>query len=270
MDNAREPAEHSEKSTISRSPKDRNHPYVVILKEFLYDKRLSLKCKGLLTFMLSKPDNWTTYVYKVAEELGVSKDVVYSGFAELERYGYMTKERIRKERNRFDGWEYFFWESPGLRGASSEISIFPNGQNPDTENPSLLNTDSLPNNDHSEGGPPPQPKRQTVLKTHTADSTHPVHGVPINQARYNNLCAEYGQTIVDSTIQKRLDWEATNGKRPALDYAAAIANWIAKDVADLKAKPLTQQTTSYRPRPAQIDTDMRELVHRNAARFAVA
>lgn len=50
----------------------------------------------------------------------------------------------------------------------------------------------------------------------------------MNQTRYNNLCEEHGQKLVDWAIQSRLDWEGANGKKPAKDYAAAAATWIAK------------------------------------------
>lgn len=50
----------------------------------------------------------------------------------------------------------------------------------------------------------------------------------MNQTRYDNLCEEHGQDLVDWAIGARIDWEASNGKKASRDYAAAAANWIAK------------------------------------------
>lgn len=72
-------------------------------------------------------------------------------------------------------------------------------------------------------------KNKRPSRRKTADATHPTLDVPMNQKRYDNLVAEYGQGTVDRAIQSRLDWEASKGKSPAKDYAAAAANWIANE-----------------------------------------
>jgi len=69
---------------------------------------------------------------------------------------------------------------------------------------------------------------RTEEKKRTADAVHPSLSVPMNQTRYDNLCRERGQRLVDWAISSRLDWEAANGKPKAKDYAAAAATWIRK------------------------------------------
>lgn len=59
-----------------------------------------------------------------------------------------------------------------------------------------------------------------------ANSKHPQLEVPINETRYQTLCGQYSQPVVDEAIQERMDWEAANGKKPAKDYAAAASNWL--------------------------------------------
>ena len=52
---------------IIRFKKDTDNPYVMIRKEMLLDKALSLKAKGLLAFLLSKPDDWQIYLDKLEQ-----------------------------------------------------------------------------------------------------------------------------------------------------------------------------------------------------------
>ena len=71
-------------------------------------------------------------------------------------------------------------------------------------------------------------QNRTEEKKRTADAVHPSLSVPMNHTRYDNLCKERGQRLVDWAITSRLDWEAANGKPKAKDYAAAAATWIRK------------------------------------------
>lgn len=64
---------------------------------------------------------------------------------------------------------------------------------------------------------------------------HPTISVPINRTRYDTLCEQHGRRKVDEAIQAYSDWEATRGKKPARDYAAAAANWLRKE-SDFKNK----------------------------------
>ena len=72
-------------------------------------------------------------------------------------------------------------------------------------------------------------KKKRLARRTTADATHPTLDVPMNQKRYDHICAEDGKATVDRAIQSRLDWEASKGKAPAKDYAAAAATWIANE-----------------------------------------
>lgn len=78
-------------SNIIRVLKNKN--YTVINNKFLEDKRLSWKAKGLLAYLLSRPDDWKIYM----ESLGtISKDKYTStrnAFRELKKYGYATEKK---------------------------------------------------------------------------------------------------------------------------------------------------------------------------------
>ena len=50
---------------IFRVIKDSNNPYIVINKRFIEDENLSLKAKGLMSYFLSKPDDWQFYTEEI-------------------------------------------------------------------------------------------------------------------------------------------------------------------------------------------------------------
>ena len=78
----------------------------------LKDKRLSLKAKGLLSVMLSLPDEWTSNRKGLARLSKDGLDSVRSTVKELERYGYVTRHRIRTETGQLADTEYLVRERP--------------------------------------------------------------------------------------------------------------------------------------------------------------
>lgn len=83
------------------------HPikYGVIAHTVLYDKRLSLKAKGLWGYLQSKPDGWDFSAERIAKEQKDGRDGVKSALRELEKYGYLERKRFKDERGQWD-YEY--------------------------------------------------------------------------------------------------------------------------------------------------------------------
>ena len=97
---------------IYRATKDKDHPYVMVLKETLYDKTLSLKAKGLLCFILSKPENWQICVTGLSTELKESRNTVANTLNELISAGYCLRQKHeRTEHGYFKGYDYIVFES---------------------------------------------------------------------------------------------------------------------------------------------------------------
>jgi hypothetical protein len=98
--------------TIIRTRKNRENPYVMIDKTGINDERLSLKAKGLLATLLSKPDDWKVYITQLAKTCKDGVDSVKSALKELREYGYVTMERIRDEKGRITQTEWIVYEQP--------------------------------------------------------------------------------------------------------------------------------------------------------------
>ena len=69
--------------------------YTVMSNHHLRDKGLSFKAKGLMSVMLSLPEEWDYTVRGLASISMEGMDAVRSGIAELERAGYVTRQRVR-------------------------------------------------------------------------------------------------------------------------------------------------------------------------------
>lgn len=75
----------------------KENPYVIIDKTGVSDTRLSWKARGLLCYLLSKPDGWKLNVEHLANHGPDGERATRSGLKELERFGYLPAEPIRKK-----------------------------------------------------------------------------------------------------------------------------------------------------------------------------
>ena len=106
---------------IIRTP-DRDR-FLIISKVPLEDTRLSWKAKGLLSFLLSKPDGWTVIVGYLVKKGPDGKASVMAGLRELEAAGYLRRDQKRRDDERFDGIDSVIYEEPVLPGhAESRFS----------------------------------------------------------------------------------------------------------------------------------------------------
>lgn len=79
--------------------------YSVMPNEFLKDKRLSLKAKGLLATFYSLPNEWDYTVNGICKITNTGIRAIRAAIIELEMFGYLTRYQTRKEDGTFD-YEY--------------------------------------------------------------------------------------------------------------------------------------------------------------------
>lgn len=118
---------------------EKNHSYTVMANHHLRDERLSLKSKGLLSLILSLPDDWRISIEGMTQFSADGKDAIRSAIRELTDAGYITRAQTHSEAGTFSGYDYIVHETP----AASPSSGFPTMEKPTTENPTLRNTDRL-------------------------------------------------------------------------------------------------------------------------------
>ena len=86
--------------------------YTVMAHYHLRDKSLSLKAKGLLSQMLSLPEEWDYTLQGLAYINREQIDAIRQAVHELERAGYIVRVRERDSRGRLRGAEYTIYEQP--------------------------------------------------------------------------------------------------------------------------------------------------------------
>jgi len=112
-----------------RVVKDKN--FTTINNEFIFNKEMSLKAKGLLCHLLALPNDWKLYVEEVEKWHKDGKKAIYSAFKELTQLGYMERSQVR-EKGKIVSWEYTVFEKPHTQKVDVE--------NVYVENAPLLNT----------------------------------------------------------------------------------------------------------------------------------
>ena len=91
---------------------ERNKGYTVMSNHHLRNKDLTLKAKGLLSQMLSLPEDWD-YTLKGLALINREKiDAIRQAIRELEQAGYIVRSRERDERGRLRGADYVIYEQP--------------------------------------------------------------------------------------------------------------------------------------------------------------
>ena len=115
---------------VFRVPK--NKDYTIMANHHLRDKTLSLKAKGLLSLMLSLPEDWDYTLRGLAAICRDGTESIGAAVKELEAGGYIERRQIRNEKGHFVHWEYTILEKPKRQNPDTEK---PDTGNPDTEKP---------------------------------------------------------------------------------------------------------------------------------------
>lgn len=87
--------------------------FVVIANATVCDSRLSWEARGLLVYLLSKPDDWRVRLGDLMAQGSAGERKVNRILAELKLNGYMTRRRIKTADGRFD-WDTVVFETPDL------------------------------------------------------------------------------------------------------------------------------------------------------------
>lgn len=101
----------------------RNTNFTIMSNVGLRDERLSYKARGLLAYLLSMPDHWRTSERHLAAKAPDGRHAVSTGLKELERAGYLIRQRIRLDDGTFD-WHSVIYDEPQQAGESSTVVQF--------------------------------------------------------------------------------------------------------------------------------------------------
>ena len=123
---------------------ERTRDYTVMSNHHLRNKALSLKSKGLLSMMLSLPDDWNYTTRGLAKICKEGVDAIGGALRELEREGYIVRHQLRDAQGRISDTEYVIYEQPQTKKPDipSPDTAAPDTDSPGTGNPYLDKPDT--------------------------------------------------------------------------------------------------------------------------------
>ena len=187
----------------------RTRDYTVMSNYHLKDKGLTLKSKGLLSMILSLPEEWNYTTRGLASICKEGVDAIGSALKELETAGYIVRRQLRGTNGRITDTEYIIYEQPQPKkpDLSQPDTASPDTENPDmvkpdTEKPAELNieksnteksitygssTDSIPFREPAAARPPERKGRDAMSVTEIEN----YRDLILENIEYDYLCREF-------------------------------------------------------------------------------
>ena len=198
---------------------ERTRDYTVMSNHHLRNHQLSLKAKGLLSMMLSLPDDWNYTTRGLAKICKEGVDAIGGALRELESAGYIVRHQLRDRQGRISDTEYVIYEQPQPRqpetpqpdtaapdtdslDTDSLDTAFPYLDKPDTEKPAELNieksntqksitqrarTDSIPFREPAAARPPERKGRDAI----SLAEMESYRDLILENIEYDHLCREF-------------------------------------------------------------------------------
>ncbi len=206
---------------------EKTKDFTVMCNHHLRNVKLSLKAKGLLSLMLSLPEDWDYTTKGLACICRDGVDSIGSTLKELEQHGYLTRKRIRFENGRLGDIEYTIHEKPARQETGEDPpkrenpeQVKPKQEEPGQGKPAQLNTDSS-NTDGLNtyqsiypAGPEAAGCRDGMDQMELAEA---YREIICENIEYGILAERYGKQRMDETVELML--EAVLSKRPYIRIA---------------------------------------------------
>jgi hypothetical protein len=216
--------------------------YTIISNYHLKNKEISLRAKGLLSLMLSLPDNWDYSILGLVTLSKDGKDVVMKALNELEEFGYLVRTQTVDEKGRFAGYAYDIYETPQTEKPCPENpnTVKPNAENPYPVNQTQLNTNILNTNNIKENITLKEKGKKTRHK-------HGTYGrVLLTDVEYNRLLNELGEERLEKQIELLDEYiESNNNKNKYTNFNLVLRksikeNWFNNN-RSVSAQPRTKK-----------------------------
>ena len=204
---------------------ERTRDYTVMSNHHLKDSALSLKAKGLLSMMLSLPEEWNYTTRGLAKICKEGVDAIGGALKELEKAGYIVRRQLRGPGGRISDTEYTIYEKPRPAAEEPPEEPGPDTPPPDTASPDTGNPDMVePDMDGPDTDMPAElnTKRLNTKKsnTHRANThsflppTPPAEGRTDvyekreeirKQIEYDLICTPINRAQVDEFVEIMLE-----------------------------------------------------------------
>ena len=217
---------------------DKTKDYTVMANFHLRDKSLSLKAKGLLSLMLSLPEDWDYTTKGLAYICKDGVDSICAAVKELENAGYVQRKRNRNSQGRLTNVEYTILEKPistpevpqsAKRDKSAKRNKSPKRENPVLDNPVLENPrQDIPEQDLPKQEKPAQLNTNTSSKEKINTDLSNTHSF-FPSADVTSDCGQTERRITSGDIRAQIEYEimAQRYRRDQLDELVEIMLEVA-------------------------------------------
>lgn len=192
--------------------------YTNVDSRIFRDMNLKIKDRGLLTTLLSLPDNWEFSVMGLSKILPDGYNTIQNSLNRLETFGYLKRKKLKDERGRFYDVEWQVYETPIQ---ITEKVVFPYSENPQSDCPSTVT-------------PHTGKQRQSITNVSNTKKVITKEIETLPQVDYEKLVGLYGKELVDYQIEKIMQ----KGYKHSMNYKT-IEQWCKdskKVVAPMKRK----------------------------------
>lgn len=201
--------------------------YTVMSNHHFKNKNLSLKAKGLLSLMLSLPDDWNYSIKGLVTLSKDGRDSVMTALKELESEGYIVRRRLRNTKGQVADTEYIISETP--------MSDFPTQEKPTQDNPTL--------------GKPKQenPTLSNTNQSNTNKSNTQSINHSSNSQTENSNVENYVENFDDiiSEVKEQIDYIRFIQEKKSTDSLDEIVNIIAEIYISHKDRKINGYTVPY-------------------------
>ena len=172
--------------------------FFLMHKDTIEDPNLSWKAKGLLAYLMSKPNDWQIWVNDLIKRSSDGEYAVRSGLLELIDQGYAVRKQPRKEDGTFGPIEFIVSERPhgGFPDADNPKADNPDAVYPDADNHQHTNNDCT-NNDCSNND-----LRKNKSKLQQAKKPKPQSPSPTSQDDWNEEDHENFEVVLESWVSE--------------------------------------------------------------------
>lgn len=219
--------------------------YTVMSNYHFKEKEMSLKAKGLLSEMLSLPDNWD---YSISGLVAINKEnetSIKNTLNELKKYGYLNIIKLLPNETKTGRIEYIYdvYENPKQEGEKQEVENLPL-ENQAVENQVQLNTNILNTKELN------IKEYKEKYKKESKSKYGEYQNVLLTDKEYYKLCEDYNNI---EEIIKFLDEYIEEKGYKSKSHNLAIRRWVAEAV---KNQNIKRKDVKQYDRPAWLDMDL--------------
>lgn len=207
----------------------KNKNYITMGKYHLKEKEMSLKAIGLLSVMLSLPDNWDYSVAGLTAIRSESKNTINAILQELEQFGYLVRTQLRNTQGIITGYNYDIYEEPHPKN--------PDMENPYLEKPDMDNWYQYNNKELNTKELNNKRIRRTFQKPtkEQLEAYIKEHNLNVDPDAFIDYYESNGWKVGKNPMKS---WEATANRWSRTQKTEARPDWIDKEI---KRETLTQE-----------------------------